>query len=84
MGQPRAVIVPFVINKNLGFVFEAAESGRVNDTVAIPLKPGSVRVFLFGMVSFPAFTAFNGIGGEAGLFQFFEVLPFDQDFGSKN
>ena len=38
MGQPRAVIIPFMGHKNLGFVLETAKRTGMNDAVAVTLK----------------------------------------------
>jgi hypothetical protein len=37
VGKAGAEQVAFVIYKNLGFVFEAAESGRVNNAITVTL-----------------------------------------------
>ena len=38
MGQPGAVMVALVLDKDLGLVGQPAERGRVNNSVAIALK----------------------------------------------
>jgi hypothetical protein len=38
MGQAAAVMIAFMVHENLGFVLETAESGRMYDAIAIPLK----------------------------------------------
>ena len=38
MGQARAVIIPLMGDKDLGFAFQAAKGGRMDNPVFIPLK----------------------------------------------
>ena len=47
MGQPRAVMVALVEDKDLGFVLEPAEGGRVDNAVAI--APERAAVFADGL-----------------------------------
>ena len=41
MGQTGAEKVTFMIDENLGFVFQGTKSGRVNNPVSVSLKTGS-------------------------------------------
>src|SRR4051812_45741976 len=47
MRQARAQMVASAVEKNLRFVFEAAERARMNDARTIPLKFGAIRVTRF-------------------------------------
>ena len=38
MGQARAEMIAFVIDKHLRLVLQPAKGGRVNDAVPVPLK----------------------------------------------
>jgi hypothetical protein len=49
MGQPGAVVVAFMRNKDLRLVLEAPESGRMDDAVAIALEIGTCRGLGFGI-----------------------------------
>ena len=82
MRQPGAIIVPFVIYEDLGFVFQPTKRRLMNDPVPIPLKTGPVKVLLFRVLTSLAFTAFDGIGSQPLLFDLFNVLAFDQSFKS--
>ena len=42
--QPRAVVVAFMVNEDLGLMGQAAECGRMNDAVTVALKGGADRV----------------------------------------
>ncbi len=81
MGQAGPVIIPLMVDEHLSLVFQTPESGGVDHPVAVALKPGSVRMFLFLVLSPPAFPAFYRIGGQGRLFDFFNILPFDQGSG---
>jgi hypothetical protein len=48
MRQASAVVIALVIHEDLGFVFEAAKCGRMNDAVAIARKDGAHRMLGFG------------------------------------
>jgi hypothetical protein len=56
MRQAGPVVVAFVINENLGFVFETAESGAMNDPVPVTFESGPIIFELLGML--PADTQF--------------------------
>jgi hypothetical protein len=64
MREPVAEVIADALGENLGFVFEAAEGARVNDTVAIALKVVAIGVRWFRKAS--AARAFDphGIIGE--------------------
>src|SRR5208282_5436205 len=48
MRQSGAVVITLVIDEDLGFVFEPAEGGGMNDPVAIALKDGAHRMLSLG------------------------------------
>ena len=47
--QPVAVVVAFGIDKDLGFVFQAAKGSGVDDAVAVALIGGAIGVFVFAI-----------------------------------
>ena len=47
VGEPRAIIIAFVIDKNLRFIFETSESGCMQDTVSVTLKGCPIIRFIF-------------------------------------
>jgi len=51
--EPGAVVISFIINEHLCFVFKATESGRVKDAIAVTLETGTIVRFTFFV--FPAF-----------------------------
>ena len=42
VGEARAIVVAFVVDEDLGLVFEPAEGGRVDDAVAVALVGAAV------------------------------------------
>jgi hypothetical protein len=42
MCQARAIIITFIVDKNLGLIFQAPECGCVQNTVAVALETGAV------------------------------------------
>ena len=79
MGKTSPVIVAFMVDKNLGFIFQSSECCSVDDSITVPLKPGPVGVFLFLMLASFTFPAFHRVGSQGLNFDFFEILPLDQD-----
>src|SRR5512139_3592027 len=47
VGQARPVVVPFVVYKYLGFIFQPAKSSAMNNPVAVTLKGRTVVTILF-------------------------------------
>jgi len=47
MGKTRAVVIPLVIDKDLGLVFQASEGSGMDDAVAVALIIGSGRARWF-------------------------------------
>ena len=66
MGEPRPVVVPLVIGKYLGLVFEPAKRLGVYDPVAVPLERCSIVAFLFRVESAAALFRKQCIRGEKG------------------
>jgi hypothetical protein len=79
MGKAGAVIVPFMVDKNLSFIFQSSECRGMDDAITVPLKPGPVGVFLFLVLTPFTFPAFHRVGSQGLGFNLFEVLPLDQD-----
>ena len=53
VGQARPVVVPLVIDEDLGLVFEPAERAAVDDAVAVALVGRTVVVLGLGMTPAP-------------------------------
>jgi len=75
MRQARAVIIAFVVDKNLGLVFQAAEGGGVQNAFPVPLETSAeVRFFFRVDAAFRVFTV-HGVGRQSLIFGFFQLLP---------
>ncbi len=74
VGEAGAVVVAFGVDENLGFVLQAAERFRVQDTVAVAHELGAERVERLGA------QAASGLGGLLGVRG--EELRFE-GFGSE-
>lgn len=72
VGETGAVVVGIFVEEDLGFGFEAAEGGAVDDAVAVALEAGAERVFGFGVLAALGGGGGDGIGGEAGGFELLE------------
>src|SRR6478735_11951003 len=64
MRQARAQMVTGAIEKNLRFVFEAAEGARMNDACTIALKFGAIGVTRFIVLPSARFARFLSNGPE--------------------
>ena len=62
MSEAGAVIVAFVIDEYLGFVFKPAKCGAVDDPVPITLKRRACGAFRFRMETAAAFRRIAGVG----------------------
>ena len=60
VGQAGAVVIALVVDEHLGFVFQAAEGGGVQDAVAVALEGGAEGGFVFG-----EFAAARGLAAQA-------------------
>ena len=74
MGEAGTDVVAGAVEWDLGFVFEATESGAMNDAFAVPLEFGAEVVRFFGVFAAEAFAAFGGEGGEKKGFFFLPVF----------
>ena len=63
VGEARAVVIALVIDEDLGFVFQPAEGGRMDDAVPVALVATA-----HGALRLAVEAAFGGIGvaGEGG------------------
>ena len=64
VGQPRAVMVAFVIDEDLRLVIQAAEGGRVQDAVAVAPVRRARRARWLGVQPAPARARIDGIRGN--------------------
>jgi hypothetical protein len=67
MGQPRAIVIAFVIDKNLSLVVEAAERGGMEDAVAVARVERAGRARRLRDQPTSAFPLIDGVGGERPL-----------------
>ncbi len=45
VGETSAIVVPFIVDEDLGFVFQASKGSRMNDAITIPLEGNPVIGF---------------------------------------
>ena len=83
MGESGTVIIAFMIDKHLSFIFQPSESRGVDDTIAISLEPSPVLMLFFRVLPAPTISTFHGIGCQRGRFQFFQINPFDHFFANR-
>ena len=77
VGEPGAVVVPLVVDEDLGLVFEAPECAGVDDPlpVALVLRPvgvGSLRV-----AAAPRLARAGGVGGQAVALELLQEIAVD-------
>src|SRR3989338_5493983 len=64
MRKPRAVIIAFVIDKNLSFIFQPAKRRAVHDAITISLESRTVGMLFFFTDSSAALRAFGRVRSE--------------------
>ncbi len=69
--EPRPVMVPFVIGKDLGLVFEPAKCLRMDYPIPIPLERSPVRTFFFRVNAPPAVLRKESVWSKEGSFSLF-------------
>ena len=74
VGQAIAIMVTLGIDKDLSLVFQAPESCRMNNTVAVALVDGAIIMFILRIHATTALAAAHGIGREKLLFPCFQHL----------
>ena len=74
VGEAGTDVISRGVEGKLGFIFERAKCGTVNDAFAIALKFWAEIVGLFGMLTTKAFPTFRGVAVEQGGFPFFPVF----------
>jgi hypothetical protein len=74
VSQTSTVIISFCIQKDLGLIFQAAESSCVQDPISIPLERGSILGLRIRKI--PPFTvlAADPIGSQAIIFLFLSLF----------
>jgi len=82
VGQAGPEIVTFVLDEDLGFVFETPKSIAMNDPVPIPLKCCPGRAFMFGMNTPTAFLCFCGKGRRCCRVDYRQNVPRNLDFAT--
>jgi hypothetical protein len=78
MRQSGTVIIPFMIDKYLGLIFQPTKSGRMDHPVAVALKTGPVRMLFLIVLPARAFATFDGVRDQRLLFHLLDVLAIDQ------
>ena len=79
VGKTSSVIIAFMVDEYLGFIFQPSECRCVDDSIAVSLKPSPNLMFLFPMLASFALSAFHRVGGQGLNFKLFEILPLDQN-----
>ena len=74
MGQTGAVLISLIVNEYLGFVFQPAKGGRMDDSVTIPLIDSSVIGFIIRIQPSAGILAPYGKWSQLLIFQCFEVV----------
>ena len=72
--QAGAVVIAFIVDENLGLIFQAAEGSGVQDAVAVALEGGAVfRLFIRVAAPF-AYLAADPVRRQALIFNGLRVL----------
>jgi hypothetical protein len=82
VGEAGAVVVPLVVDEDLGLVLEPPEGGRVDQPVAVALESAPVLGLGLRMHPAPARGAPRGPGGEPLILQPEEVVAPPDHLGS--
>ena len=69
-----AVVITFIIDEYLRLIFEAAEGGRMQDSVTVALECGAILSLVLGVGAASRATAAQSIGGNLLIFKCFELL----------
>jgi hypothetical protein len=77
MGKPGTVMVPFVVDEDLGFILKPAERRRVKDAVAVSLESRPELMFLLGMTPPAAVFRLDGVGGQFPRLPLLHLRPLD-------
>ncbi len=73
MSKTGAVVVTFMIDEYLGFVFEATERGAVNNTIAIALEAGAHRMRRLRHAAAASIARAHRVWSERTVFELFDV-----------
>jgi hypothetical protein len=65
MGKPRAVIIAFVVQKDLCFVFEESKRGGVDDPAQVAVKARAIDTLVLLIFSTPALFGKLGVWGKS-------------------
>src|SRR5450432_3981878 len=77
MGQPGAVVIPFIVYKYLRLVLQPAKSSSMQNPVTVTLVNSTVQVFLFGVAAALRFSALDCVRRKAAGFFRFTLLARD-------
>ena len=77
MSQARAVVIVGLSDEDLSLVHQPAESGRMDDPIAVALVQRPVRMRLFGMTAAPALAGSHRIRSEELLLALAPVTRFE-------
>jgi hypothetical protein len=74
MGEAGAHMVSGTVEGDLGFIFEAAEGGAVNDALSVPLEFRAEVVGFLRVFPTQALPTFRSVGGKRKSFFLFPVF----------
>jgi hypothetical protein len=74
MRETGAIIITFVVDENLSFIFQPPECCCVQNPIPIALKNGPVFRLIFWMLASFAVLAADGVRRQELVFQFLKLL----------
>ena len=74
VGQPCAEIIALEVDEHLGFVLQAAESGSVQDAVAVTLKCSAISRLVIRMLAPFAVLTADSVSGKGLILDLFEAF----------
>ena len=75
MGEPRAVMIPFGLQKYLCFIFQAPERLAMYDPVSVSLEHRTYITLWFRIIASDGIFAERRIGAERSMFHLFQTFP---------
>src|SRR5688572_6212049 len=72
--QASPKIIAFIIDKDLGFIFETPKTCRVKDSIPVPLERCTVFRFVIQIGTALRVPAAHAIGSKAFIFDLFKLL----------
>ena len=78
VGEAGAEVVAFVVDEDLGLVFQPAEGGGVQDAVAVALEGGAVFRLVVQIGAALGVPAAHAVGRKAFVLDLFELLAGEE------